>query len=143
VKDGGNGNGVAVVCDRRSPEARQVEEYLRAGGIEGARWFTPRDVDEADEAVREGGTSRIVFTNSGVLLNAVWDEEIDLQSWVAAGACIEFAESRGAVAESTILYVLENWRGWNQRRRYRRAVAGAILSVLVLAAGFLLAALPR
>lgn len=131
-----------VVCEKDGEHAAKMREYLAADGLDAAKWLAPRDVDDVDEAVRKGEIRRVVFTDLGALLDAMWDEEIQFGEWLSAGVEVSFVDTptEGPIAPDTSIAaaVFESWRSWRGYQRRRRVVAGLILSVVALLAGLLL-----
>ena len=136
MKDGSMPAGVAVVCHREGDRAAAMEAHLRSENLPDAEWFAPLDVDDVDEAVCAGRVGRVVFTNLSGLLDAIWDEEVQFDRWLSAGAAVSFVDS--PEAESTAAVVFESWRKWSRRHRRRQVVAGIILGAIALATAFLL-----
>lgn len=126
----------AVVCEKGGSQAATMQAYLQAEGLTDARWFATHDADDVDEAVRDGQVDRVVFTDLAALLDAIWDEEIQFDRWQSAGVVVSFVTP--PEPETTASAVYESWRVWHRRQRRRRAIAGAVLTAVALAAGFLL-----
>ncbi len=141
---------VAVVCEEDGEHATAMAAYLRSQNLTDVEWFAPRDVDDVDEAVCDRRVGRVVFVDLTALLDAIWDQEIQFDRWLSAGARVSFANPPGstptraveaaAIVEPIPAVVFESWRQWNRRHRRRQVVAGAILSGIALAAGFALIA---
>ena len=130
---------VAVVCEKDGEQAAAMQAYLQSEDLTDSRWYRPPDVDDVDEAVRAGRIGHVVFCDLTGLLDAIWDEDIQFDEWLSAGVAVSFADSAGAASDSaTAAAVYESWRKWQRRQKHRRLVAGAILSVIVLVAGFAL-----
>ena len=126
-----------AVCEKGGPKAAAMQAHLQAEGLADARWFTPNDVDDVDEAVRDGRVDRVVFSDLADLLDAIWDEEIQFDRWQSAGVAVSFVTP--PVPDTTASAVYESWRAWQRRHKRRRAIAGAVLTVVALAAACLLA----
>ena len=125
----------AVVCAKADPRRSAMEVSIQTRGVGEARWFDPADLHELDRIVRRGNVHAVLFPAPGDLLKGMWAEEIELAEWPAQ-VQIEFLENpQGkALAEST-------WSGWQQWRgahRRRQAIAGLVLSAVVLALSFIL-----
>jgi hypothetical protein len=135
VKDDDAMAAVAVVCERGGPAAEKVTDYLKAHDLRTAEWFPPEDMDDVDEAVTEGRFRRVIFPDLPTLFDAIWDQEMQFDQWLSAGTTVSFVD--GPNGEATAVVVFESWREWNQRRRRRQIVAGVILSVVAIVAGFL------
>jgi hypothetical protein len=116
---------------------------LRAHGVTDAAWYAPSDVDDLDRAVRAGEVGRVVFPTLPDFLAVLWDEALTVDAWQAPGVAIEFAEPESRVAAAHVSAILARWGHWRRRRRRQRAVAGLILSVLAVAAAWVLVALAR
>ena len=133
-----NSETVAVVCDKRGRGAPAMQAWLDAHDVAAGSWFDPLDLDDLDQAVREGRFQRVVFTDLAALLDGIWDGEITFDRWLAAGVGLDFVELPDAASESTVKTVFESWQRWNRRHRRRRVVAGVVISVIVLVIAFLL-----
>jgi len=130
---------VAVVCEKDGERAEAMQAHLQSEGLADARWYRPPDVDDIDEAVRAGRVGHVVFSDLTGLLDAIWDEDIQFDRWLSAGVAVSFADSAGAGSDTaTAAAVYESWGKWQRRQKRRRLVAGAILSAIVLVAGFVL-----
>lgn len=129
---------VAVVCDNRGGAADDLRDYLQAAGLSEARWYAPRDVDELDAAVRAGAVRQVVFPALADLLEPIWNREIDFEAWLAAGTAIRFAHppANDPAAYAGALHA--SWQRWERARRRRQTVAAVVLSLLALAAAFVL-----
>ena len=84
-----------------------------------------------------GRIRRVVFAGLPDLLEGIWEEEIVFEEW-PDDVRIEFVEPPG---DAAIGIMAASWRRWRRRHRRRQAVAGAVLSAIVLAASFLLCVL--
>jgi hypothetical protein len=133
--------GLAVICKKDGPEAVAMRTHLQTTGTTGAEWFASRDADEVDKRVGQGSIRRVVLPDWGVLLRAIWDEDIHYDRWLSTGTEVSFVSPPAPGSAATAVF--EIWSGWNRSRRRRQTVAGAILSVIALAAGFALALLMR
>lgn len=129
---------MAVVCDRHGDDAAAVAAFLQARDAATARWYAPRNLDEVDKAVRAGGVRQVVFARLDDVLEGMWDEEIMLEHWLAAGVRIELVESPEPTAHAQVQVVFESWHRWRRRHRRRQLVAGVTLSIVAMAAAFVL-----
>jgi hypothetical protein len=134
---------VALVCNPQSERAPQVEQYLRTHDLGAVTRYAFRDVDHLEQAVRAGTVQRIVFPETADFLGLLWDDLLTPGTWQAPGLCIEFARAEDALTPAQIADVLTAWEAWHRARRRRRAIAGLILSVLAIAAAWILLALAR
>ena len=135
--------GVAVVCNRSDESAAAVETYLHATGSGPARWFAPRDVDEVDAALRSGAVRRIIFPRLANFLEALWNEPLTLDVWLAPDTRVELAETAGPDDPARLRALVAAWQQTSRRQRRARAIAGFVLSVVALAAAFVLLAVTR
>jgi hypothetical protein len=122
-----------VVCGADGDKAA-MEAYLARHGAGQTKWFTPGELHDLDRDVRRGRIGRVVFAGLADLLVGIWEEEIEFEAWPAE-VDIEFVEPAG---DGAVQIVAASWRQWRGRHRRRQAVAGAVLSALVLAAAFVL-----
>ena len=135
---GSNSETVAVVCDERGSSAPTMRAWLDAHDVVAEHWFDPLDLDDLDQAVREGRFQRVVFKDLAALLDGIWDGEITFENWLRAGVRLEFVESPDGASESTINAVFASWQRWNRRHRRRQVVAGVVISAIVLVTAFVL-----
>jgi len=129
---------VAVVCDPAGPVADAVRAYLARHEIDAARWFAPGDVDDLVRALRGGGTWRTIWPNAATWLEALWDGRGPAACWVHSAVTVEFVEDGTMMTPAAVPALAEAWSAWRRRQRRRQAVAGVLLSLLALAAAFLL-----
>ena len=129
---------VAVVCDRRGRNTTIMEAFLQARSLAQARWYAPPDLDDVDRAVRRGDVRRVVFGDLNGLLEGIWNGELEFEQWSAVGTQLEFVEPPGQTAPAHVRTVFASWQRWSRRRRRRQLVAGVVLSVVALAAAFVL-----
>lgn len=123
---------VGVVSGRDRASRAALEQYLAGQGIEQVRWFTPGELHDLDRAVRRGRIDHVVFPAVPDLLAAIWDEEIIYDEW-PAGVRVDFVRPPD---DKTIPLVAKSWRIWRKSHQRRQAVAGAVLSMLVLILAF-------
>lgn len=131
--------GVAVVCEKKSRQAPEMEACLRSQGIADAQWFSPKDVDDVDDAVRDGRVKRVVFPDPGDLFMAIWEGEICFDTWMSNEIEVSFCAEPADQAE-TVKRIYRGWSACSARRQKRQARAGAILSVVVLVAAVIVIA---
>ena len=130
--------GVAVICERHGDDSAAMEAYLQTQDVAEADWYAPRDVDDADKAVCEGRVGRVVFPNWPGFLDALWDEKIAFEHWLAAGVRVEFVTSPSPDTNTHLTDIFQSWQRWRQVRRRRQVAAGLLLSVVAVAAAFTL-----
>lgn len=125
-----------AVCGTGAGRAA-VETHLAQWGIEQVKWYTPGELHDLDRDVRRGRVVRVVFGGLPDLLEGIWEEEIELGEWPEQVA-IEFVKPPG---ERAVQLTAESWQQWRRGHRRRQALAGGIVSALVLAAAFVLCTL--
>ncbi|HOA72663.1 MAG TPA: hypothetical protein PL151_16610 [Phycisphaerae bacterium] len=128
---------VAAVCDPSGPHAARMAEYLQARG-EPARWYAPRDLDDVDREVSAGRLRTAVFVNWRDLLEGIWHGEVTFSRWRAMRIDVQFLDSPGDDAGAQLEVVAQAWADYQQSRRRRRAISGLILSLIAVAAAFVL-----
>lgn len=116
----------------------RVSEHLDRRSESGAEWYSIRDLDEVDRAVREGRLQQVVFDSLDQLLAGLWNGEIDAHAWLSAGVQIEFTAPATLDPPSLSRVLLANWQAGARRQRRRRVVAGVVLSLIAMAAAFFL-----
>jgi hypothetical protein len=132
---------VAVICEPGSEHAEPLRAYLRSQGIEDARWYPPRDIDDVDMLIRRGTTDHVILHSWQTLLVGLWDQRIAFDQWTRAGVRVETLEPTPGDTGSLTTHVLATWSAWQQRRQRRQIIAGSLLSILALAAAFTILAL--
>lgn len=109
--------------------------HLAEKGIDDARWFALGDLDHLDSEVRQGQICRVVALRPADLLIGVWERELGPDEW-PAGIRVEYVEA--AEEGEWVRIASRSWRGWKRSHGGRQIVAGAVLSVVVLAISFVL-----
>lgn len=127
---------VVVICDSHGAAAETVRGYLAARGIGGAAWVGPHDADDVERAIVAGRVRRVIWPDLAAWLTALWGGQIVASRWSQAGVTLEFAEMAGPLDTSFVRALATAWDAWHARHHRRRAVAGLILSVVALAAAF-------
>jgi len=128
---------VAVLAEKQGQAAENVRAYLDAQSLAPAHWYHPTDLDHLDEAVRWGRIHRVVFPELPTLLMGIWDGRITFEHWLSNGIRLDFVSLPAAASESLIRLIFESWRSWRRRHRRRQAIAGAILSAIIILTVFL------
>lgn len=110
--------------------------YVQSNGSPpaGAKVYRVDQLDDLDAAVREGQVQRVRFERTADLYHGIWEGDVDLAAWLSRGTKIDF-ESGGS---NDLREIYESWRRWDVARRRRRALAGAVLSAITLAACYVL-----
>lgn len=134
---------VAVVCERGGEDAARMERYMQTVGLADATWYAPRDLDDVDQSVRAGHVGRVIFPTLAGFLNALWSGSLSAAAWRACGTQVELAAGDESWTAAQLASLLECWDQSQQRQRRSRAVAGLLLSVLVIAAAFILLVVAR
>lgn len=137
MKDSAPAGPVGVVCGPDDARKAALEAYLTRREIRDTKWFAPGELHDLDREVRRGRMQRVIFLDQSDLFEGIWEEEIVFEEWPASVA-LEFAESSG---DDAMRGLAASWRAWRQRHRRRQAVAGVVLSAIVLAASFVLCVL--
>jgi hypothetical protein len=128
------GGVVLVVCGPDDPAAARVRAYLEHNGLQAATWFTPRDLDDVDRRIQAGGVGRVLISNEGDLLGAIWDGRVDLEAWRRTSARIAFLEEPDGSVPAWLETVSASWRTWRRRRSRQQVVACLVLSIVALLA---------
>jgi len=126
----------AILGNPDQRDSDRVRSFLKSHGIADSHWYAPADRDDLDRAVRRQKVSRVVCISSSDLFEGVWNDEIVLHEWFERGVELEFVLDKGAAATCSEIY--RSWRAFHERTRRRRAVAGAMLSVVAIVAAFVL-----
>ncbi|MGD8450925.1 MAG: hypothetical protein PVJ57_03830 [Phycisphaerae bacterium] len=127
---------IIIVGGQNDALAASVEELVPAGAA--VRWCAPRDVDEVDRAAREKSASRVIFTQTDVLLGGLWSGTLAVDEWPAGAVRVEVLHPAGAVPAAFVADLVADWGRHRRAQRRRQAVAGVILSAVALAAAFVL-----
>lgn len=130
--------GLAVVCDRSGDGASGMKAHLEERGTTDARWYDSVAISKLDKDVRAGRIQRVVFPDVASLFEAIWDEEIVFDAWLQCGVQLDFVVQPECDPVSIVEQVHGHWRIWKRRYRRRQAIAGAIISAIVLALCFLI-----
>lgn len=97
--------------------------------------FSPDEMDDLDQAVRRSEMRQVVVASVEVLLDGVWSGDIDWPAWRAAGATVIVAD--GSDSAALLDPVAARYAIWRGRRRRQNAIAGLLVGIVALAAGFL------
>jgi len=127
----------AVLCENQGATAQSMRAYLASRNPAQTRWYDPLDLDDLDEAVREGRIHRVVFPELSTLLTGIWNGRITFERWLSGDVRLDFASPPAAEPESLTRLIFESWQCWRRQHRRRQAIAGAILSAIVVVAVFL------
>jgi len=127
---------VVVVASAHGPDADLALAHLKRQGIYEPEWLASGDLGDLDRAVRRGNVRQVVFPRLGCLLEALWNEEIDLTAWRAAGVRIDVADAGASTESPGFCALLDTWSRFRRARRRRQAVAGGLLSAVALLAAF-------
>jgi hypothetical protein len=122
-----------VVCGASGDKAK-MEAFLAARGYAPAKWYTPGELHDLDRDVRRGRVDHVVFAGLPDLLVGIWEEEIEFGTWPAEVG-VEFVAPPG---DQTVQLTEASWQQWRRQHRRRQALAGGIVSAIVLAAAFVL-----
>ncbi len=133
--------GVVIVGAAALRADDAVAGALAGRGWQDAPWVAPRDVDEVDALVAAGAVRTVCFATAADLLRVLWDERAAVAEWAAQGTQIVVVRGDGVASAVTIDELGHTWAQWRQQRRRQRTVAGLVLSLLVLAAAFVLVAM--
>lgn len=90
-----------------------------------------------NNALAAGRYKRAAFANLNALLEAIWKGEAQLDEWKSAGVEIILAcppTSDADVWRNMVMDTFLSLKKWRTAKRRRQIVAGAILSVIALAA---------
>ena len=81
---------VAVVCENQGDTATSVRVYLDSRNLAPTRWYDPLDLDDLDEAVREGRIRHVVFPRLSTLLTGIWNGRIAFEHWLSGDVRLDF-----------------------------------------------------
>lgn len=129
---------IAVLCDRADPRTSDVEARIANHPREAVKWYAPRDADDVDRLVQTGQIDEVIVPDLALLLVAEWDNEIDAAAWYRAGITLTLIEPPPTDALSQSAHHSRTWRAWRRRQRRLRYVGGTILSLIAIAAAFVL-----
>jgi hypothetical protein len=127
---------VAVVCGPGEDRRKAMQGRMAQQDIDQIKWFAPGRLHDLDRAVLNGQVRHIVFGSISDLLQAIWDEEIAFQDWPATDLRIDFLDS--PEEQTNLRLIAQTWQTWRRAHRRRQAIAGAVVSAVVLGLSFLL-----
>ncbi len=127
----------AVVFEPQRPQP-EIDQFVERNALAAAKRYTIHKLDDLNSAIAEGRYSAVVFPAIGVAIRGIWDGDINFPQWRARSVAIHFVTPAPATADQYLALMAEEWREWNGTRHQRNAIAGAILSVFLLAAAFLI-----
>lgn len=130
--------GVAAVVPASAAEAAAFNEHLRGRGLADAGRFASRSMDDLNKAVCSGAIDRAIFPDVETFLRGIWEGDIEYERWQERGIELEFAAPAPRGFDEVIGSLYGSWRASQRSRRTRSTVAGVILGVVALAAGFML-----
>ncbi len=125
-----------VVCEKDGDCADLVRRYLEERHFGEVRWYAPRDLNDVDRQVCAGAAQRVVFGQPSDFLEGVWNGVLDFDCWQAAGADILFADETTRDDAAWLTAIAGSWKRYRQRTRNARMIAGLVLSVVAVAAAF-------
>ncbi len=111
---------VAVLCENQGATATSVRAYLDSCNLAQARWYDPLDLDDLDQAVREGRIRRVVFPQWSTLLTGIWNGRITFEHWLSTGVRLDFVSPPAAPipGPGTLpMLLLLSTLPWTRRRR--------------------------
>ncbi len=126
----------AVVCSPDESRRQAIQARLAAQGLDQLKWFAPGNLHDLDRAVLNGQIRHVVFRSLPDLLHAIWEEEIAFEEWPTADLHIDFLEPPDD--EDMLRLVSQTWETWRKSHRRRQALAGTVVSFIVLALSFIL-----
>lgn len=126
---------VFALASRKGADSRKLAQWLEDRGYVDVRWADPRDVDEVERVIREGGAVQVVLPSADALLAAAWSGRITLDLW--RNVTIEIADETPALSPAALRHVLMHWDAWRSADRARSLIAAVILSLLAILAASL------
>lgn len=140
MNDTNHAEAVAVLCENEGPIAQGVRHYMASRNLTSTQWYTPLDMDALDTAIRQGQIARVVIPELPTLLAGIWNGRITFEQWLSAGVHLDFVNTPDTAPESLTRLIFESWQSWQGRHRHRQAIAGAILSAIIILVVFLFTA---
>lgn len=134
---------VAVLCDKQGITAQPMQAYLESQNITTAQWYEPLELDNLDAAVCQGRVGRVIIPELSNLLNGIWSGRITFDRWLSAEVCLEFMNPPDTDPAAVTRVIFESWQTWRHRQRCRQAIAGVILSMIIIVTVFLFVAFIR
>lgn len=131
----------SAICVPADPALqKRVESSVTASEIGDAMPFPEKDVNDLNWQVLEGRFDRVIFGDLNTLLQALWNEDADLQAWINRGIRIEYFDSgsesvpNGIPVQMTevLASIIKHHADWSLRSQRRRRTAGIILSAVGL-----------
>lgn len=129
--------GMAVRRGENPTESAVLASYIESAGASEARFFSPEDCADFNDALCSGRFDRAIFVDLGALLTAIWSGHAKIDRWKAGGVTIELANPPEGGAGSWREYVdatYDSYTRWCRGQRRNQIVAACVLSALALAA---------
>lgn len=130
----------AIVIDTGVARA-DVDRFLAGQELKATKLYSTFKLDDVNTAVVEGRITRVVFSSYGAAMRGIWEGDVDFVRWQERGVAVDFVDSAPANAREQLGHMAREWTEWVSARRRRNAIAGAILSVFLLSAAFLIVAI--
>ncbi|HWL95672.1 MAG TPA: hypothetical protein VNT79_19295 [Phycisphaerae bacterium] len=112
--------------------------FNRRRGVEPVL-FQPKDTDDLNDALCAGRFDRVLFWSTDDLLEAIWNNDADLDAWKRAGVEIEILSRAPGQAENLanahVVDLQAVWAGlekWREERRGAKIIAATVLCVLAI-----------
>lgn len=130
---------IAVRIPDDTANRRELLAYLQSNGLDSAQRFAEKDDDELNAAIISGNFHRVVFTDLDHLLVTIWKGETQWDRWRSSGVEVILVNPPDAADWLSVVDVAyASLNAWRSVRRRRQTIAAVILSVIALAAMFVL-----
>jgi len=128
---------VAVLCEKQGLRTKNMQAYLESHNITAAQWYDPLDLDNLDMAVCQGHVGRAIFPELSTLLTGIWTGRITYEQWLRMDVSLDFVNLPDPDPSALTHTIFESWQRWQRRHRHRQAIAGVILSAIIIVTIFL------
>lgn len=132
-------SGIAVRVPDDAANRQKITAYLQFQGLDSAKRFAEKDDDELNAAILAGDYKQVIFANLDELLITIWKGETQWDRWRSSGIEVILVNPPDAADWLSVVdAAYASLHGWRSIRRRRQIIAAVILSIIALAAMFVL-----
>ncbi|OWY71251.1 hypothetical protein B7486_11685 [cyanobacterium TDX16] len=131
--------GIAARLPDDAANRQKITAYLHSQGLDSAKRFAEKDDDELNAAIVAGDYKQVIFANLDELLVTIWKGETQWDRWRSSGIEVILVNPPAAPDWLSVVdAAYASISAWRSIRRRRQIIAAVILSVIALAAMFVL-----